>query len=763
MAQDHWFTAASTPPDLVQRVYERQDELLGELRGRGTRPLTLAEKILCTHLRAPTTSLRRGQDYGSFDPDRLAMPDSSAQMALLQFMTTDLPRVVLPSTIHCDHLVRASQGWRSDLAVATDDHGEVYRFLETVAARYGIGYWRPGSGIIHQVVLENYAFPGGMLIGTDSHTPNAGGMGMIAVGVGGADAVDAMVGMPVSLRMPRMVGVRLTGALRGWSAPKDIILRVAELMTVQGGTGSVVEYFGPGAESISATGKATICNMGAEIGATTSLFNFDDAMARYLKATGREQIADLAQARAADLRSDPDVWAEPGTFYDQVVEIDLDELEPLIAGPGTPDRTRPVSRMAGDATAHGYPVELSYALVGSCTNSSYEDIGRAAHIARQARGAGLRVQTPLLVTPGSESVRLTMERDGLITDLEAIGGTVLANACGPCIGQWKRDDDAGRTVNSIITSFNRNFPRRNDGYAETLAFIASPEIVVAAALAGRLDFDPVTGSLEGGLRLRPPEAPELPAGTWIVSQEGFVAPPADGSGVTVQLDPGSERIALLEPFQPIAPAAYRSMPVLVKALGKCTTDHISPAGPWLRYRGNLDRMSDNTLLGAHNAFIERTGVAVDQIDGEQRPVPEVARRYRAAGMGWLVVADENYGEGSSREHAAMQPRHLGGLVVLARSFARIHETNLKKQGVLPLTFQDPADYERILVDDRVDIVDIGSVAPREPVTVRLHHADSTHDDIVAVHSLDALQVEWLRAGSAMSVVRAEQVRETSAR
>jgi aconitate hydratase len=753
MAPAHWHTAARTPADLVQAVYQRQDGLLGDLRRRTRRPLTLAEKILYTHLRDPDQAPRRGRDYGAFDPDRLAMPDSSAQMALLQFMTTGLPRVGLPSTIHCDHLISAVQGWQSDLAAATDDHGEIYRFLEEAAARYGLGYWKPGSGIIHQVVLENYAFPGGMLIGCDSHTPNAGGMGMIAVGVGGADAVDAMVSMPVSLRMPKLIGVRLRGALSGWTAAKDIILKVASMLSVKGGTGCIVEYFGPGAESISATGKATICNMGAEIGATTSLFNFDDAMARYLRATGREEVADLAQARTADLRSDPETGETPEEFYDRVVDIDLDELEPLLVGPSTPDLARPVSDVGAEAREKGYPLELSYALIGSCTNSSYEDFGRAAHIARQASDAGLKARTPLLVTPGSESVRRTMERDGLMGDLEAIGATVLANACGPCIGQWKREDDQAGSTNSIITSFNRNFPRRNDGFEETLAFIGSPELVVAVSLAGRLDFDPLQDTLEGGLRLEPPSASDLPTGQWISSDEGFVPPPEDATGVAVRIDPDSTRIAPLEAFEPVPATAYRSMPVLVKVAGKCTTDHISPAGPWLRFRGHLDRMGDNTLLGAKNAFSGRTGTTLDQLVGEERPVPEVARHYKAEHVAWVVVGDENYGEGSSREHAAMQVRHLGGLVVLARSFARIHETNLKKQGVLALTFTDPDDYERVRVDDRIDILHIDALAPEAAVTVRLRHADGGQEDLETHHSMDAEQITWLRAGSAMNVIR----------
>ncbi|MDP9405578.1 MAG: aconitate hydratase [Actinomycetota bacterium] len=745
--------AATTPVALVERVYAGFAERVATGRRRLGRPLTLAEKILFAHLRDPEgQDVERGRAYGEFSPDRVAMQDATAQMALLQFMTAGLPQVAVPATVHCDHLIQAEVGADADLAVANEANREVYEFLKTVSAKYGIGFWKPGSGIIHQVVLEHYAFPGGMMIGTDSHTPNAGGLGMVAIGVGGADAVDVMAGMPFGLRMPKHIGVRLTGSLHGWTAPKDVILAVAGILTVKGGTGAIVEYFGPGAESISATGKSTICNMGAEIGATTSLFNYDDAMVRYLKSTGREAIADLAEAHREHLRSDPEVWERAEEIYDRVIEIDLDTLEPQIVGPHTPDLARPVSQMAADAATNDYPVEITNALVGSCTNSSYEDIGRAAHVARQARAAGLKVRAPLLITPGSEQVRATIERDGLLGDLEAIGATVLANACGPCIGQWKRTDNLGGTRNSIISSFNRNFPRRNDGFAETLAFIGSPEIVVAAALAGRLDFNPLTDTLDGDVRLAEPAADELPATGFAAGESGFVPPADDPSTVQVVVAPDSERLQLLEPFPPPPAGDLEGLPVLLKAVGKCTTDHISAAGPWLRFRGHLDNISDNLFLGANNAFAEQPGQGVDQLDGTVGSLPDIARRYKAAGLGWVVVGDENYGEGSSREHAAMEPRHLGGLVVLVRSFARIHETNLKKQGLLPLTFADPADYDKVRVDDRVDVLGLADLAPDRPVTVRLRHADGTTDEFAATHTFNAEQLGWFRAGSALNAM-----------
>jgi len=748
---------ASTPTQLVETVYRRFAERLETARRRLARPLTLAEKILLAHLRdVEHADLERGRAYGEFDPDRVAMQDATAQMALLQFMTAGLPQVAVPTTVHCDHLIQAQIGAVQDLAAAVDTNREVYDFLHDVSAKYGIGFWKPGSGIIHQVVLEHYAFPGGMMIGTDSHTPNAGGLGMVAIGVGGADAVDVMAGMPFGLRMPRHIGVKLTGSQEGWTSPKDVILAVAGILTVKGGTGAIVEYFGPGAESISATGKSTICNMGAEIGATTSLFGYDDAMARYLKSTEREEIADLALAYAEHLRSDPEVHEDPERFYDRVIEIDLDRLEPQIVGPHTPDLTRPISRMAEDAATNDYPVEITNALVGSCTNSSYEDIGRAAHVARQASAAGLKVKTPLLVTPGSEQVRATIERDGLLGDLEAIGATVLANACGPCIGQWKRTDDLGGTRNSILSSFNRNFPRRNDGYAETLAFIGSPEIVVAAALAGRLDFDPTRDALDGGVRLSAPTADELPSTGFASGDAGFDPPAEDPSAIEVRVAPDSDRLQLLEPFPPGPGADFLGLPVLLKAKGKCTTDHISAAGPWLRFRGHLDNISNNLFLGAVNAFDDSVGEGTDQLDGQRKKLPDIARHYKAEGLGWIVVGDENYGEGSSREHAAMEPRHLGGLVVLVRSFARIHETNLKKQGMLPLTFSDPADYEKVREDDRVDVLGLAELTPHTAVTVRLRHADGTTDEFATEHTFNAEQIGWFRAGSALNAMGAAE-------
>ena len=739
---------AYTPPELVERVYARSEDRLGRVREVLRRPMTLVEKVLYSHVRSFEGELARGAAYGGFDPDRLASPDSGAQMVLLQLMSAGDFRVDLPVTVHCDHLIRASEGSGPDLDEATSTNGEVYRFLESAAAKCGLGFWRPGSGIIHQVILENYAFPGGLMFATDSHTPNAGGLGMVAVGVGGADGVDAMVGLPVSLRMPRLIGVRLSGELSGWSSAKDVILEVASRLTVKGGTGAVLEYFGEGAESLSATGKATICNMGAEIGATTSVFGFDAAMSRYLSATGRQEIAALAQEFAAEgLVSDPEA------FFDMVVDIDLSALEPRISGPGSPDLVRPVSHLADEAVASGYPLDLSYAMIGSCTNSSYEDIGRAADIARQARAAGLCARTPLFVTPGSESVRQTLERDGLLDDLVAIGARVLSNACGPCIGQWNRTDGMAGERNSIITSFNRNFPRRNDGHAETLAFIASPEIVVAAALTGRLDTDPRQVNLLGTASLSAPNADELPAAGWMHATDGFVPPPPESEKVRVEISPESDRLAALQPFEPPAAHDCQQLRVLVKVEGKCTTDHISPAGPWLRYRGHIDRLSDNTLTGAINAFTSQTGTAVDLTDNVTRAIHQIARRYQDAGIRWVVIGDHNYGEGSSREHAAMQIRYLGGLAVIARSFARIHETNLKKQGVLPLVFADPDDYHHIRPDDTITIPPPATIRPDTPVNITVNHADATTLTIPTTHTLNHDQLTWITAGSAINTIR----------
>jgi aconitate hydratase len=677
---------------------------------------------------------------------------------LLQFMTAGLPRVQVPTTVHCDHLIQARVGANVDLRSALDENSEVYEFLRTVSAKYGAGFWKPGSGIIHQVVLEQYAFPGGMMIGADSHTPNAGGLGMVAIGVGGADVVDVMAGWPFNTRVPQLIGVHLRGALSGWAASKDIILKVAGILTVRGGTGAIVEYFGEGAESISATGKATICNMGAEIGATCSLFGYDAQSAAYLKATGREAIADLADAHAEHLRIDAEVLADPERFFDRVIDIDLSELGPHLVGPHTPDLDRPIAEVGKAAREEGYPVDIRYALVGSCTNSSYEDIGRAAHVARQAHAAGLTVKSPLLITPGSEQVRATIERDGLLDDLEAIGATVLANACGPCIGQWQRDDIEKGERNTIVSSFNRNFPARNDGNAATLSFIGSPETVTAMALTGRLDVDFVHEPLEAPdgtkVMLEAPVADQLPAKGFDPGESGFVAPADDPSTVEVVVKPDSERLELLEPFLPWNGRDFTGVRVLAKAVGKCTTDHISPAGPWLRYRGHLTNISGNLFSGVNNAFaLDSAGMGVDVRDGSVKALPDLAREYKEAGIAWIVVGDENYGEGSSREHAAMEPRYMNGVATIVRSFARIAEANLKKQGMLALTFANADDYERVLADDVVDIEGLAELAPGKPVNVVLHHANGTTDEITTTHTMSDEHIAWFRAGSALNVLR----------
>ncbi|MDQ3756956.1 MAG: aconitate hydratase [Actinomycetota bacterium] len=735
---------ASTPLDLIDEVYRRLEERTAIGRRRLGRGLTLAEKILFAHLADPEgQQLERGRSYSELYPDRVAMQDATAQMALLQFMTAGLPQTAVPTTVHCDHLIQARVDGATDLAVAEDVNKEVYDFLRTVSARYGIGFWKPGSGIIHQVVLEQYAFPGGMMIGTDSHTPNAGGLGMIAIGVGGADAVDVMVGSTFGLRWPKLIGVRLTGRMSGWTSPKDVILKVADILTVKGGTGAIVEYFGPGVATISATGRATICNMGAEIGATTSVFPYDDRAALYLKATGREAIADAAARVMEHLRPDDD--AE----YDEVIEIDLDTLEPHINGPHTPDLARPVSQVGDDAKAKGWPLKISAALVGSCTNSSYEDISRAASIARQAAAKGMRVQAPLLVTPGSERVRATIERDGLLADLEAIGATVLANACGPCIGQWKRDDVQEGDVNVIVNSYNRNFPKRNDGMASTLAFVASPETVVAFALTGTLEGDPRVG-------LDEPVGEELPSRGFESGEAGFLAPPPEGEGVDVVVRPDSDRLQLLEAFPPWDGNDYVDLAVLLKAKGKCTTDHISAAGPWLKYRGHLENISQNLFLGAVNAFTGEAGSGKCPVHGATEPYPEVARHCKENGVAWVAVGDENYGEGSSREHAAMEPRFMNGKAVIVRSFARIHETNLKKQGVLPLVFVDPAAYDLIDEDDRISVLGLAGLAPDTPVQCRITKPDGRTIDIESTHSMNEEHIEWFRAGGALNVIRARR-------
>ncbi len=748
-----------TTPEMVAKVYETTRQRLDIIRSRFGRPLTLAEKVVFGHLADPENErLERGRAYIQLRPDRVAMQDATAQMALLQFMLSGRDTTAVPSTVHCDHLILARSGAKEDVEGAIERNREVYDFLQTASARYGIGFWKPGSGIIHQVVLENYAFPGGMMIGTDSHTPNAGGLGMIAVGVGGADAVDVMAGFNWEVLQPQVVGVRLTGSLKGWTSPKDVILKLLGILTVKGGTNRIIEYFGPGVASISATGKGTITNMGAELGATTSIFPYDARIKTYLEATRRSRIAVLADANRDLLVADAEVEADPKSYYDLVIEIDLDTLEPHVVGPHTPDLARPVSQMAADVAANGYPDRLTAALIGSCTNSSYEDITRAADIAGQALAKGARTRSTLWVTPGSEQVEATIDRDGQMATLSKLGGVVLANACGPCIGQWKRDDIAEGEANSIITSFNRNFAKRNDGNAATNSFIASPEIVVAYALAGQLSFNPLTDTLEApdgsSYRLEPPKpAPEVPANGFVFKAEGYLAPPAVSSGVAVRVSPDSNRLQLLDPFAPFSPGDWDNLAILMKARGKCTTDHISQAGPWLRFRGHLDNISDNMFLGANNAFADEPGHGIDIGTGEAVSLPKLARSYKQRGIRWVAVGDENYGEGSSREHAAMEPRHLGAMAVIARSFARIHETNLKKQGMLPLTFADPADYEKIRVDDRLSIRGLGELAPGRNLTAVLHHADGSEDSFALKHTLNDEQIQWFRAGSALNVLR----------
>jgi aconitate hydratase len=744
---------ATTPIALVEAVYARLPGNVQAGRARLGRPLTLAEKILINHLVDPTADIERGGTYNDFNPDRVAMQDATAQMALLQFMTAGLPEALVPSTVHCDHLIQAKVGASIDLGVAIDTNKEVYDFLMTVSAKYGIGFWGPGSGIIHQVVLENYAFPGGMMIGTDSHTPNAGGLGMVAVGVGGADAVDVMTGFPWNVRWPKVIGVKLTGTLSGWSSPKDVILEVARRLTVAGGTGAIIEYFGDGADSISATGKATICNMGAEIGATTSVFGYDQNMAMYLKATGREAIADAADKVADDLRPDD------GALYDELIEIDLNTLKPLINGPHTPDLAHKVGKDGVGAAAleNGWPIEVSSTLIGSCTNSSYEDITRAASIARQAAAAGLTAQVPLLITPGSEQTRATIERDGLLADLEAVGATVLANACGPCIGQWSRPESVTSVPNTIVTSFNRNFPKRNDGSAQTLAFVTSPDTVMAIALSGRLDFDPTSEPLiapDGTeVWLDGPVGQVLPDAGYDPGENTFTAPPADGSGVTVAVSPTSDRLQLLEPFPAWDGNDYIGLPVLVKAQGKFTTDHISMAGSWLKYRGHLENISGNLYLGAVSAYHDGiVGMGKSALTGEMQSFPDLAKAYHEAGQPWVVIGDRNMGEGSSREHAAMEPRFRLGLVAIARSFARIHETNLKKQGMVPLTFADPDTYDLIEEDDRINVLGLPPV-PGKPLHCQIVKPDGTTIDFEGVHTFSPEQVEWFEAGSALNIVR----------
>ncbi|WP_111598671.1 aconitate hydratase [Chitinophaga skermanii] len=745
--------------DMIKRVYEALPGKVEATRKMLGRPLTLAEKILYAHLYAPTpTAYERGKSYVEFAPDRVAMQDATAQMALLQFMTCGRDKVAVPSTVHCDHLIQAKVGATQDLAIAIDTNKEVYDFLSSISNKYGIGFWKPGAGIIHQVVIENYAFPGGMMIGTDSHTPNAGGMGMLAIGVGGADAVDVMAGLPWELKMPKLIGVKLTGKLSGWVSAKDVILKVAGILTVKGGTGCIVEYFGEGADSLSATGKGTICNMGAEIGATCSVFAYDEKMADYLKVTSRAEVAALADGVKDHLRPDAEVYADPAKYYDQVIEINLDELEPYVNGPFTPDLAWPLSKFAQAVKENNWPEKLEVALIGSCTNSSYEDISRSASLAKQAITKNLKVQSEFTITPGSELVRYTIERDGLLNTFDQIGGVVLANACGPCIGQWARHIDDPNRKNSIITSFNRNFAKRNDGLASTHAFVASPEIVTALAIAGDLTFNPMTDTLKNQdgveVKLDEPTGFELPPAGFSVDDPGYQAPAADGSGVQVVVSPTSDRLQLLAPFTAWEGVDLKGLKLLIKAKGKCTTDHISMAGPWLKYRGHLDNISNNMLIGAVNAYNDKTDTVKNQLTGEYGAVPATARAYKAAHIGSVVVGDENYGEGSSREHAAMEPRHLGVRAILVKSFARIHETNLKKQGMLALTFANKEDYELIQEDDVIDILGLTTFAPGKTLTVVAHHADGTSSEIVVNHTYNEQQIEWFKAGGALNVIRA---------
>jgi aconitate hydratase len=750
--------------DMIRATYAQIPSKIDDARKMLGRPMTLAEKILYAHLAdsLPAQPFERAKSYVDFNPDRVAMQDATAQMALLQFMSAGRKKTAVPTTVHCDHLIQAKLGAEADLKTANDTNKEVYDFLASVSNKYGIGFWKPGAGIIHQVVLENYAFPGGMMIGTDSHTPNAGGLGMLAIGVGGADAVDVMAGMPWELKWPKLIGVKLTGKLSGWTSAKDVILKVAGILTVKGGTGAIVEYFGPGAQSISCTGKGTICNMGAEIGATTSIFGYDEKMEEYLRGTGRGAVANEANSIKAYLNADPEVYANPEKYFDQLIEIDLSTLEPHINGPFTPDLATPVSQFAKVARQNGWPLKLEVGLIGSCTNSSYEDISRAASVARQALDKKLEVKSEYTVTPGSELVRYTVERDGFLEVFEKIGGVVLANACGPCIGQWARHNAEKGEPNSIMTSFNRNFAKRNDGNPNTHGFVASPEIVTAFAVAGTLDFNPLTDTLinkEGqAVKLDEPQGIDFPPLGFAVEDNGYLEPAADGSSVEVIVEPSSTRLQLLKPFPKWHGHDFELMHLLIKVKGKCTTDHISMAGPWLRYRGHLENISQNTLTGAVNYFNNKTNSVLNQRTGQYQSVPEAAIDYRDAGPGSIVVGDENYGEGSSREHAAMQPRFLGVRVVLVKSFARIHETNLKKQGMLALTFANKDDYEKIQENDLISVIGLKEFAPGKPLTVRLHHSDGTTEEFPVNHSYNLNQIEWFRAGSALNLIREKQLK-----
>jgi aconitate hydratase len=747
--------------NMIREVYARFPERVTSARELKGSPLTLAEKILYTHLwdGTPSQVFQRGVDYVDFAPDRVAMQDATAQMALLQFMQAGKAKAAVPSTVHCDHLIQAKVQADSDLQEAINKNNEVFNFLQSVSNKYGIGFWKPGAGIIHQVVLENYAFPGGMMIGTDSHTVNAGGLGMVAVGVGGADAVDVMAGMPWELKFPKLIGVKLTGQLSGWASAKDVILKVAGILTVKGGTGAIVEYFGDGAKGLSCTGKGTICNMGAEIGATTSTFGYDESMDRYLRATGRADVADLANGIREHLTADDEVYANPEAYFDQVIDIDLSTLEPHLNGPFTPDLATPISKMREVAEANGWPTNIEVGLIGSCTNSSYEDISRAASIARQAVDLGIEAKGKLNITPGSEQVRYTIERDGLIGTFEDMGGSVFANACGPCIGQWAREGAEKKEKNSIVHSFNRNFAKRADGNPNTHAFVGSPELVTAITIAGNLGFNPMTDTLVGAdgqpVKLLEPVGDELPQRGFEVEDAGYLAPAEDGSGVEVIVKDSSDRLQLLEPFLPWDGQNIHGARLLIKAHGKCTTDHISMAGPWLRYRGHLDNIANNTLTGAVNAFNGETNNVKNQLDGSYGEVPAVQRAYKSAGVPTVVVGDHNYGEGSSREHAAMQPRHLGVRAVLVKSFARIHETNLKKQGMLALTFAKESDYDLIQEDDRIHFVDLDQFAAGSPLTLTLEHGDGSSDTITVNHTYNDQQIAWFRAGSALNLIKAQ--------
>lgn len=745
--------------NLIKKVYSELPEKVNQAKKLLNRPMTYAEKILYAHLfeTQKPGSFSRGSDYVDFAPDRVAMQDATAQMALLQFINSGKTRTAVPSTVHCDHLILAQKEGKTDLSVSKNANKEVFDFLESVSNKYGIGFWKPGAGIIHQVVLENYAFPGGMMIGTDSHTVNAGGLGMVAIGVGGADAVDVMAGMAWELKMPKMIGVKLTGKLNGWTAPKDIILKVAGILTVKGGTGAIIEYFGEGAKSLSATGKGTICNMGAEVGATTSIFAYDDSMKRYLEATGRADVAELADGVKSHLDADPEVYENPENYYDQLIEINLSELEPHINGPFSPDRATPVSKMKTVARENGWPLDVSVGLIGSCTNSSYEDISRAASIAKQADEKGLLTKAEFTITPGSEQVRYTIERDGFIDTFEKIGGKVFANACGPCIGQWAREGADKQEKNTIVHSFNRNFSKRADGNPNTHAFVTSPELVTALAIAGRLDFNPITDSLTNKngeeVKLDEPSGFELPTRGFDVKDPGFQAPAEDGSKVEVNVADDSNRLQLLTPFAPWDGKNITGAKLLIKAAGKCTTDHISMAGPWLRYRGHLDNISNNMLIGAVNAFNNETNSVKNQLTGEYEEVPKVQRQYKEKGIPTVVVGDQNYGEGSSREHAAMEPRHLGVRAVIVKSFARIHETNLKKQGMLGLTFANENDYDLIQEDDVFNFVDLVDFAPGKPLHVEVEHADGSKDTIEVNHTYNQQQIDWFKAGSALNLIK----------